>query len=111
MDIVLTVIWFATYLVGTVWYELYIVHMFQQNSYKPREYMEWMQVHSNVGRLLGRCLYGLLSLPLVLIGGHGCVTAACVMNVMTIIVNKPHAAKKPLVYTKRVKPAPRLLRH
>lgn len=103
MDIVLTVIWFATYLVGTVWYELYIVHMFQQNSYKPREYMEWMQVHSNVGRLLGRCLYGLISLPLVLIGGHGCVTAACVMNVMTIIVNKPHAAKKPLVYTKRVK--------
>lgn len=103
MNIVLTVIWFTTYLVGTVWYELYIVHMFQQNSYKPREYMEWMQVHSNVGRLLGKCLYGIISLPLVLIGGRGCMLAACVMNIMTIIVNKPHAAKKPLVYTKRVK--------
>ncbi len=103
MNIVLTVIWFTTYIVGTVWYELYIVHMFQQNSYKPREYMEWMQVHSNVGRLLGKCLYGIISLPLVLIGGRGCVIAACVMNIMTIIVNKPHAAKKPLVYTKRVK--------
>lgn len=103
MNIVLTVIWFATYLVGAVWYELYIVHMFQQNSYKPREYMEWMQVHSNVGRLLGKCLYGIISLPLVLAGGSGCVAAACVMNVMTMIVNKPHAAKKPLVYTKRVK--------
>ncbi|MDE7130621.1 MAG: UDP-N-acetylmuramoyl-tripeptide--D-alanyl-D-alanine ligase [Lachnospiraceae bacterium] len=103
MNIVLTVIWFTTYIVGTVWYELYIVHMFQQNSYKPREYMEWMQVHSNVGRLLGKCLYGIISLPLVLIGGRGCMLAACVMNIMTIIVNKPHAAKKPLVYTKRVK--------
>ncbi|MBD5477063.1 MAG: UDP-N-acetylmuramoyl-tripeptide--D-alanyl-D-alanine ligase [Lachnospiraceae bacterium] len=103
MNIVLTVIWFTTYIVGTVWYELYIVHMFQQNSYKPREYMEWMQVHSNVGRLLGKCLYGIISLPLVLIGGRGCVIAACVLNIMTIIVNKPHAAKKPLVYTKRVK--------
>lgn len=103
MNIVLTVIWFTTYIVGTVWYELYLVHMFQQNSYKPREYMEWMQVHSNVGRLLGKCLYGIISLPLVLIGGRGCVIAACVMNIMTIIVNKPHAAKKPLVYTKRVK--------
>ncbi|MDE7257679.1 MAG: UDP-N-acetylmuramoyl-tripeptide--D-alanyl-D-alanine ligase [Lachnospiraceae bacterium] len=103
MNIVLTIIWFTTYIVGTVWYELYIVHMFQQNSYKPREYMEWMQVHSNVGRLLGKCLYGIISLPLVLIGGRGCMVAACVMNIMTIIVNKPHAAKKPLVYTKRVK--------
>ncbi|MBD5514663.1 MAG: UDP-N-acetylmuramoyl-tripeptide--D-alanyl-D-alanine ligase [Lachnospiraceae bacterium] len=103
MNIVLTVIWFITYIVGTVWYELYIVHMFQQNSYKPREYMEWMQVHSNVGRLLGKCLYGIISLPLVLIGSRGCMVAACVMNIMTIIVNKPHAAKKPLVYTKRVK--------
>ena len=103
MNIVLTVIWFTTYIVGNVWYELYIVHMIQQNSYKPREYMEWMQVHSNVGRLLGKCLYGIISLPLVLIGGRGCVVAACVMNIMTMIVNKPHAAKKPLVYTKRVK--------
>lgn len=103
MNIVLTVIWFITYTVGAVWYELYIVHMFQQNSYKPREYMEWMRVHSNVGRLLGKCLYGMISLPLVLIGGRGCVIAACVMNIMTMIVNKPHAAKKPLVYTKRVK--------
>lgn len=103
MNIVLTVIWFITYIVGAVWYELYIVHMFQQNSYKPREYMEWMQVHSNVGRLLGKCLYGIISLPLVLIGGRGCMITACVMNIMTMIVNKPHAAKKPLVYTKRVK--------
>lgn len=103
MDIALAVIWFATYLVGTVWYELYIVHMFQQNSYKPREYMEWMQVHSNVGRLLGKCLYALIGVPLVLIGNRGCVIAACVMNAMTMLVNKPHPAKKPLVYTKRVK--------
>lgn len=103
MYIVLTIIWFAVYLAGAVRYELYIVHMFQQNSYKPREYMEWMQVHSNVGRLLGKCLYGVISLPLVVIGGRGCLIAACTMNIMTIIVNKPHTAKKPLVYTKRVK--------
>mgnify|MGYP002508137240 CR=1 FL=1 len=31
-------IWFVTYAVGAVLYEIYIVHMFQQNSYKPREY-------------------------------------------------------------------------
>ena len=52
MDMTLFGIWLVTYLVGAVWYILYLMHMFQQNSYKPREYLEWMRVHSNVGRLL-----------------------------------------------------------
>ena len=103
MDIVIFVIWLITYLVGAVWYILYLMHMFQQNSYKPREYGEWMGVHTNVGRLLGKCLYAIISLPLVLVGSTGCMIVACVMNGMTILVNKPHKAKKPLVYTKRVK--------
>ena len=42
MDIVIFGIWLVTYLVGAVWYILYLMHMFQQNSYKPREYGEWM---------------------------------------------------------------------
>ncbi len=103
MNIILFCIWLVTYLVGAVWYILYLMHMFQQNSYKPREYGEWMRVHTNVGRLLGKCLYALISLPLVAIGNSGCLIAACFMNVMTILVNKPHKAKKPLVYTPRVK--------
>lgn len=103
MDVIWMLIWSVTYLVGAVLYEIYIVHMFQQNSYKPREYREWMQVHSNVGRLLGKCLYAVISLPLVLAGNVGCLIAACVMNAMTILVNKPRQAKKPLVYTMRVK--------
>ena len=96
-------VWFVFYVIGAVRYERYIVHMFQQNSYKPTEYMEWMQVHSNVGRLLGKCLFAIVALPLVLAGNSGCMTAACIMNIMTILVNKPQQAKKPLVYTKRVK--------
>lgn len=96
-------IWFVTYMTGAVLYEIYIVHMFQQNSYKPREYREWMQVHSNVGRLLGKSLYAVISLPLVLVGNLGCLIGAIVMNMMTILVNKPRQAKKPLVYTMRVR--------
>ena len=98
-----SIIWFLIYTVGAVWYELYIVHMFQQNSYKLREYVEWMQVHSNVGRLLGKSLYAVIALPLILIGNTGCLIAACIMNILTVLVNKPHSAKKPLVYTNRVK--------
>ncbi len=103
MDGIWMLIWFVTYFVGAVLYEIYIVHMFQQNSYKPREYREWMKVHSNVGRLLGKCLYAVISIPLVLAGNVGCLIAAYVMNAMTILVNKPRQAKKPIVYTMRVK--------
>ncbi len=103
MDRIGMIIWFVTYMTGAVLYEIYIVHMFQQNSYKPREYREWMQVHSNVGRLLGKSLYAVISLPLVLVGNLGCLIGAIVMNMMTILVNKPRRAKKPLVYTMRVR--------
>lgn len=103
MDIAIFAIWLASYAVGAVWYILYLMHMFQQNSYKPREYREWMGVHTNVGRLLGKSLYAFFSLPLVLVGNKGCLIAACVMNGMTLLVNKPRKAKKPLVYTPRVK--------
>lgn len=103
MDFILWIIWAGTYLFGAVRFENYIIHMFQQNSYKPTEYREWLQVKSNIGRLLGKTLYAMISLPLLLLGGTGCLTAACLLNVMTILVNKPRHAKKPLVYTARVK--------
>lgn len=103
MGIVLWSIWIVTYLTGAVLYEIYIMHMFQQNSYKPREYGEWLRISGNVGRMLGKTLYAFISLPLLIIGNYGCIIAACLMNIMTILVNKPHEAKKPLVYTPRVK--------
>ncbi|MCM1154480.1 MAG: UDP-N-acetylmuramoyl-tripeptide--D-alanyl-D-alanine ligase [Roseburia sp.] len=103
MDILLWVIWLGTYVLGAVWFELYIMHMFQQNSYKPREYGEWLRVTGNIGRILGKILYAVISLPLIAAGGYGCLTAACCMNIMTILVNKPRQAKKPLVCTARVK--------
>lgn len=112
MEIFLWIIWFGTYIWGAVWFELYIMHMFQQNSYKPREYREWMQVTSNIGRLLGKTLYAWISLLLfvvVLFGDKGrgasvgLLIAACLLNLMSVLVNKPRQAKKPLVYTPRVK--------
>ncbi|MCM1175838.1 MAG: UDP-N-acetylmuramoyl-tripeptide--D-alanyl-D-alanine ligase [Blautia sp.] len=103
MDILLWLFWFGSYLAGAVRFELYIVHMFQQNSYKPTEYREWLQVKDNIGRLLGKTLYALVSLPLLSAGGRACLAAACLMNLMSVLVNRPRRAKKPLVYTPRVK--------
>ena len=80
-----------------------LMHMFQQNSYKPREYREWLQVTGNIGRMLGKILYALISIPFIAAGSRGFLIAAVCMNIMTILVNKPRQAKKPLVYTARVK--------
>lgn len=103
MDIVLWIIWFGTYFPGAVLFEIYIMHMFQQNSYKPREYREWLQVTGNIGRMLGKILYALISIPFIAAGSRGFLIAAVCMNIMTILVNKPRQAKKPLVYTMRVR--------
>ena len=103
MDIILWIIWFGTYFLGAVWFEIYIMHMFQQNSYKPVEYSEWLRLTVNIGRLLGKVLYAFISIPLIAIGNRGCLIIACLLNMLTVLVNKPHHAKKPLVYTPRVK--------
>lgn len=104
MDLAINSLWFVTYLAGTILFELYIAHMFQQNSYKPREYREWMQVTSNIGRMLGKTIYGMIVVFLLVFGkGNGSLAAACLLNLMTIWVNRPRKAKKPLVYTPRVK--------
>lgn len=54
MDIILWIVWFGTYLFGAVRFELYIVHMFQQNSYKPTEYREWLQGKREYRQTIGK---------------------------------------------------------
>ncbi len=103
MDVVLWIVWLVTYLVGCVLYGLYQTHMFQQASYKPTEYAQWLRRGSNVGRQLGKTLYCLISIPLLLFAGRVGLMIAIVLNVLTILVNIPASAKKPLVYTGRVK--------
>jgi len=76
--------------------------MFQQNSYKKEEHLNWVKV--NYARLIGKILFGLLSVPFLCIGNIGCLVAAILCNIVTILLNKPNkTAKKPLVYTPRVK--------
>lgn len=103
MDIFLWIVWYVTFVPGAVLYEFYMMHMFQQNSYKPREHAEWLAKTENIGRLLGKTLYVLISVPFLIVGSRGCLVFACLMNGMTVLVNKPHKAKKPLVCTPRVK--------
>ena len=76
MDIFLWVVWYATFVPGAVLFELYIMHMFQQNSYKQGEHIQWLQKTENIGRLLGKTLYVLICLPLLAVGNGICLVFA-----------------------------------
>lgn len=78
------------------------MHMFQLNSYKPNVQMKWLS--QNKGRLIP-------SLLLIIIAGISLISnsiAGFILSALTLIIsalaNKPNKkAKKPLVYTNRVK--------
>lgn len=102
MKTVLAVVWLVTFVAGYVCYLLYMLHMFQQNSYKNREHMDWVKV--NYARLIGKVLFAILSIPFLIAGNIWCLILSFFCNIVTILLNKPNKeAKKPLVYTNRVK--------
>lgn len=82
---------------------LYHMHMFQLNSYKPKEHRAWLKAKDNFKKqgllLLQFALIALISILLGNIGNILGIAFFCFMAVM----NKPAKAKKPLVYTPRVK--------
>lgn len=102
MHITVMILWLLSFVVSYVCFFNYIVHMFQQNSYKREEHLHWVKV--NYARLIGKFLFTLISVPFLCIENIGCLIVAFLCNVVTILLNKPNkTAKKPLVYTPRVK--------
>lgn len=82
---------------------LYYVHMLQLNSYRSERYDTWC--HRNVRQiLLPRRLCGLLALAALLLPTPAAVYGgAAGVFALTALLNIPRKAKKPLVFTARVK--------
>lgn len=82
---------------------LFHMHMFQLNSYKPKEHCTWLKSPDNLKKirliLLQFATIMILCLFAGIIGKIAAIAIYCFMAVM----NRPIKAKKPLVYTKRVK--------
>ncbi|MDD2970858.1 MAG: UDP-N-acetylmuramoyl-tripeptide--D-alanyl-D-alanine ligase [Lachnospiraceae bacterium] len=102
MHTIFLILWLITFVAGYGCFLNYILHMFQQNSYKREEHLHWVKV--NYARLMGKFLFALISVPFLWVGNSVCLVIAILCNVVTILLNKPgKTAKKPLVYTPRVK--------
>jgi UDP-N-acetylmuramoyl-tripeptide--D-alanyl-D-alanine ligase len=81
---------------------LYDYHMLQLNSYKTRVQLNWLR--HNFGR--GYLLRHFFSLPLVAVAFFGPMPAGFLSVSFygaQLYLNRPRKAKKPLVYTNRVK--------
>ena len=77
------------------------IHMFQLNAYKYIFHKDWMK--SNRKTLGMKAVLPLISLVVCLIPGDLFVYIACIPNIIFLLINLPKKAKKPLVFTARVK--------
>ena len=81
---------------------LYFVHMLQLNSYRPERYSKWCK--ENDSRLVNwRALLPALLLPAMYLPSLYCYIVGSAALVLTLFLNLPKKAKKPLVYTARVR--------
>lgn len=88
---------------------LYYVHMLQLNSYRPERYTAWMR--ENDDRSLPRTrLIAAAPLAVMMVFGCGENTAGVILYAVTVllcgisaVLDIPKKAKKPLVFTARVK--------
>ncbi len=81
---------------------LYFVHMLQLNSYRPERYSKWCK--ENDARLINwKTLLPALLLPAMYLPAVYCFAIGCVVLLLTAVLNIPKKAKKPLVFTARVK--------
>lgn len=81
---------------------LYYVHMLQLNSYRGERYRRWCR--ENESRLVNlRRLLPALLLPVMYLPTLYCYAVSAAVLLATALLNLPPKAKKPLVYTARVK--------
>ncbi len=81
---------------------LYFVHMLQLNSYRGERYRRWCK--ENDSRLVNvRILLPALLLPAMYLPTVWCYAASAAVLLLTALLNIPKKAKKPLVFTTRVK--------
>lgn len=79
---------------------LYYMHMFQQNSYKMLVQCKWYA--KNIANVAIRGMFAVIG-AIFLFLPQNFLMGAVISNILCLIVNLPRKAKKPLVFTTRVK--------
>lgn len=78
-----------------------LIHFFQLNSYRAKIQTKWMK--SNPGKIASNVVFGLTALAGALIGKYAGSIIFIISALLGLMTSRPQKAKKPLVYTMRVK--------
>ena len=80
---------------------IYFVHMFQLNGYHRDGHMRW---HNDIlGSISAKMTFAFLAFVLMIFANDITKSVACVLNIVTILMFLPQPAKKPLIFTARIK--------
>ena len=91
----------VSFLLFYIWSGIFYIHMLQLNSYRIERYGKWLSV--NKGKTLAlRAIFAILSTAFIGLGNVWTFTAFSVIMIIATPFKKKKA-KKPLVYTARVK--------
>lgn len=106
LEIGMTALLFAAYLADCAVVSLYFVHMLQLNAYRPERYLRWINENRAVMvQKLGWMLLAFVAVAAFLLRPTDWrVRGACAALLAAhFVLSLPKKAKKPLVYTARVK--------
>ena len=96
-----TILYHVTSVVAFVFAFIYFIHMFQLNGYHRDGHMRW---HNDVlGTISAKMTFAFIAFVLMIFANDGAKAVAIIMNVLTVLMFLPQPAKKPLVYTARIK--------
>ena len=101
-DLILTILLLLAWAVSFTMLALYNLHIFQLNSYKPHEQRAWFKKNF-LPAFIGRNLGVLLTPWFILFCGKVGMVLSILLFALTAYLGRPRKAKKPLVYTARVK--------
>ena len=77
------------------------LHMFQLNSYQIKSHI--MRLKDNKGRIIPNILFPLISILAIFISSLPQKIFLCIVFLVSLVMCLPKKAKKPLVYTPRIK--------
>ena len=106
IETVATVLLFAAFAADCMMLSLYYTHMLQLNSYRNERYGRWLRENgSMIVSQMGWLLLAMIAVACYLIqpSDWKSRTACILLFLIHIYLNRPKKAKKPLVYTARVR--------
>lgn len=102
LDSILRLAFLVTAFACHVMQSLYFTHMLQLNSYRNERFWKWCK--ENDKRLVSvRTLLPALCIAALYLPAQWCWGAGAILFIVTALLNIPKKAKKPLVFTARVK--------